>query len=62
MSRTITIQLQVDKDFYQTIINQAIAKGFANYQDYIKELCVQDSLVDLKTLEKLNKIIEILSE
>jgi len=59
---TRTIQFQVDDEFFQAIVNKAQEKGFNNYQDYIKELCIQDSMVDLDTIRKFNRIMEILSE
>jgi hypothetical protein len=56
-----TIRLQVDDSLYQIIVKRARSKGFIDHSEYVRDLCIQDSLVDIETLEKFKKLMEILS-
>ena len=51
------MQFRVEETFYQMIQNRAASKGFTKYSDYIRDLCAQDNMDNLKVHEKLNKIL-----
>ena len=61
MCKTKIMQFRVEENFYQMIQNRAASKGFTKYSDYIRDLCAQDNMDNLKVHEKLNKIIEKLN-
>ena len=58
MCKTKIIQFRVETPFYDMVKNRASAKGFTKHSDYLRDLCVQDSMDSLKIHEKLNKILE----
>jgi len=61
MCKTKIIQFRVEESFYSMIVNRASAKGFTKHSDYLRDLCSQDSMDNLKVHEKLNKILEKVS-
>jgi hypothetical protein len=58
MNKTKVVQFRVDKYFFEKILNQTSARGYKKYSDYLRKLCVDDSLYEQMVMEKLNKIIE----
>jgi hypothetical protein len=62
MNKTKIVQFRVDKYFFEKILNQTSARGYKKYSDYLRKLCVDDSLYEQMVMEKLNRIISKLEE
>ena len=61
MCKTKIMQIRVEESFYDMILNRMASKGFTKYSDYIRNLCAQDTMDSEKVHEKLNRILEKLS-
>ena len=61
MCKTKIIQFRVEKSFFDMMMNRANSKGFVRYCDYLRDLCKEDNMNDLKIHEKLNRILEKLN-
>lgn len=61
MVNTKIIHLEFDETFYQSIVTRAKNKGFHTFSEYVKDLFEKDIKVNVKSLHKFDRILEILS-